>query len=589
MLTEDRKTQAPLDYFVQPATMTAPGAYAPLFDGLPRDVAALAAVAQGLLIHEQIAPAYGVMLADERRATVHVRPVAQILERLVTEDDRPLTTARPPARRLAVNCRHFTVLTVAMLRAQGVPARARCGFGDYFGSGACEDHWVCEYWHAETGRWRLADAQIDGVQRAMFPVEFDPLDVPRDRFVVAGDAWARCRAGNADPAKYGLSALNQGGLWWIAGNLLRDVAALNNMEMLPWDVWGAMPAPGASIDDERLALFDRLAGLTHTPDAAFAELRATYADDDRLRVPATVFNAILQRPEAVSTSAGALSGLDAPTGSVTGCRSTQGASMDTVRSTDGTSIAFERMGQGPPLILVGGALSDRSAAAPLAAALAPRFTVFTYDRRGRGESGDTAPYAVAREVEDLAALIGAAGGPAFVFGHSSGAALALEAAARGLPIAKLALYEPPFIVDDSRPPVPPGYAARLAELLAAGRRGEAVACFMTEAVGVPAEAVAQMRQAPMWPALELLAHTLPYDGAVMGDNMSGHPLPAAWTSAVAVPTLVLAGGASPPWIRNAAQAVADILPHAQIRTLEGQTHATVPEVVAPVVADFFVG
>src|SRR2546421_7197857 len=183
--------------------------------------------------------------------------------------------------------------------------------------------------------------------------------------------------------------------------------------------------------------------------------------------------------------------------------SKRGNTMRKVISKDGTPIAFDQSGQGPALILVASATATRLAEASLAAVLAPHFTVFAYDRRGRGESGDTVPYAVEREVEDIDALINEAGGSAFVFGHSSGAVLALEAA-RLLPtkITKLAVYEPPFIIDDSRPPVPRDYVAHLNELLAAGRRGGAVEYFMTDAMLVPAEMVAPMRNTPMWPPIE---------------------------------------------------------------------------------------
>ena len=289
-------------HYLRPAVMTAPGTYQPLLADLPRGMASLAGVAHGLLIHEFIAGSYGVTLTGERQASVHVRPVAGLLGRMMAEDSRPLTAAREPAGRLPGNCRHFTVLAVAMLRAQGTPARARCGFGGYFGSGAFEDHWVCEYWDDAAQRWKLADAQIDDVQLKLFDVDFDLMDVPRDRFLVAGDAWRLCRDGDADPARFGLSPLNEAGYWWIAGNLLRDVAALNNMEMLPWDVWGAMPAPDETISDEQYALFDRLAGLTRDPDAAIAGLTAAYAGDARLHVPATVYNAVLNRPEPVPAS-----------------------------------------------------------------------------------------------------------------------------------------------------------------------------------------------------------------------------------------------------------------------------------------------
>jgi hypothetical protein len=286
-------------YYLEPGVMTAPGSYQALFADLPHGPAALAEVAHGLLIHEHIAGAYAVTLTEERRASVHVRPVAGLLGRMTAEDSRPLTVAREPVNRLPGNCRHYTVLAAAMLRAQGTPARARCGFGGYFGTGAFEDHWVCEYWNEAAQRWMLADFQIDDVQLALFDVDFDLMDVPRDKFLVAGDAWRLCRNGDADPAKFGLSLMNEAGYWWIAGNLVRDVAALNNMEMLPWDVWGAMPAPDDTVDDERLALFDHLAELTRDPNAAFADLTAAYTQDSRLHVPPTVYNAVLNRTEPV--------------------------------------------------------------------------------------------------------------------------------------------------------------------------------------------------------------------------------------------------------------------------------------------------
>lgn len=259
--------------------------------------------------------------------------------------------------------------------------------------------------------------------------------------------------------------------------------------------------------------------------------------------------------------------------------------MRKVTSKDGTPIAFDRSGEGAAIILVGGAFQHRlidPRTAQLAALLAPHFTVFHYDRRGRGDSGDTAPYAVEREVEDLEALIKEAGGSAFVYGMSSGAALALEAAARGLAITKLALYEPPFMVDDSRPR-PPNLATQYTELTSSGRHGDAVELFMTKAVGMPVEAVAQMRNTPMWPALEAVAHTLAYDATIMGDGS----LPTERAASVTVPTLVMDGGASPAWMRTAVQALTDALPNAQRRSLEGQTHDVAPEALAPVLEEFF--
>jgi pimeloyl-ACP methyl ester carboxylesterase len=263
--------------------------------------------------------------------------------------------------------------------------------------------------------------------------------------------------------------------------------------------------------------------------------------------------------------------------------------MRKVISKDGTAIAFDQSGRGPVVILVGGALGDRSASDPLAALLAQHFTVLNYDRRGRGDSSDTPPYGLEREIEDLGALIKEGGESAFVLGGSSGAVLALEAAAHGLAITKLALYEPPFIVDESRPPLPRDYVTQLNEMVASGQRGDAVAFFMTRAVGMPAEAIAPMRRAPFWPSLEAAAHTLAYDGTIMGDTMSGHPLPRGKWASVTVPTLVMDGGASPAWMRNAVQALVDALPCARRCTLEGQTHVVAPEVLAPVLIEFFNG
>ncbi len=259
--------------------------------------------------------------------------------------------------------------------------------------------------------------------------------------------------------------------------------------------------------------------------------------------------------------------------------------MQKVTSKDGTPIAFDRSGEGPAVILVGGAFQHRAIdpqMAQLASLLAPHFTVFHYDRRGRGDSGDTAPYRVEREIEDLDALIIEAGGSAFAFGMSSGGVLGLEAAARGLAIKKLALYEPPFNLDDNARSASAHYTQQLTALLAEGRRGDAVALAMTT-WGAPAEAVAGMRQAPIWSLFESVAPTLAYDNAVMGDGS----VPAERMASVTVPTLVIDGGASPAFLHNAAQASADALPNAKRRTLAGQTHDVAPEVLAPVLVEFF--
>jgi len=269
--------------------------------------------------------------------------------------------------------------------------------------------------------------------------------------------------------------------------------------------------------------------------------------------------------------------------------------MRTVISKDGTRIAFDQSGKGPAIILVDGATATRLAEASLAAALAPHFTVFAYDRRGRGGSGDAKPYAVEREVEDIEALINEAGGSAFVFGHSSGAVLSLDAA-RALPtkITKLALYEPPFIVDASRPPMPEDFAQRLTELIAEERPGDAVEYWQMQ-LGVPAEAIAHMRQSPMWPGLEAVAPTLPYDATIMGDTQRGDSAPLKkWTS-VTVSTLVMDGSVmmgseeAHTFMRHGADALATALPNAQRVTLEGQDHGPSDETLVPALRVFFLG
>jgi pimeloyl-ACP methyl ester carboxylesterase len=262
--------------------------------------------------------------------------------------------------------------------------------------------------------------------------------------------------------------------------------------------------------------------------------------------------------------------------------------MNKVVSKDGTPIGFDRSGKGPAVILVDGALCYRASGpmGPLAALLAENFTVFTYDRRGRGDSGNTAPYAVEREIEDIDALINEAGGSAYVYGISSGAALALEAANHGLAIKKLALYEAPFIVDDSHPPIATDFVAQLNALVSADRRGDAVRLFM-KLVGVPGIFISIMRFMPAWKKLTGIAHTLPYDITIVQDYERGKPLPDKRWAAVTVPTLVVDGGKSPKWMRNGMRALAGVLPNAKLRTLEGQTHMVKPKALAPVLMEFF--
>ena len=260
--------------------------------------------------------------------------------------------------------------------------------------------------------------------------------------------------------------------------------------------------------------------------------------------------------------------------------------VHTVKSKDGTLIAYDTLGRGPAVVFVGGAFSYRKFPHNLALAqlLADRFTVFWYDRRGRGDSGDTAPYRVERELEDLDALLQAAGGSAHVYGMSSGAALAALAAARGAHITKLALYEPPYMVGDVGHRPPPDHDAQLKALLARGRRGAAVSFFLTEVMGAPWFLPLVMRVTPFWPRLKAVAHTLPYDTAVLGGDFA---FPASTIASIRVPTLIAAGEKSPTVLREAARAVARTLPGVRHRELAGQSHNVSMEALAPVLREFF--
>jgi pimeloyl-ACP methyl ester carboxylesterase len=266
--------------------------------------------------------------------------------------------------------------------------------------------------------------------------------------------------------------------------------------------------------------------------------------------------------------------------------------VKTVRSKDGTAIAYERRGEGPPLIVVGGAFSYRGwkGFVQLADLLAPRFSVINYDRRGRGDSGNGRPYAVEREIEDLDALVQAAGGTAHVFGMSSGGVLALRAAAAGVPVARAVVYQPPFVVDSSGHVPPPEFGQRLGELVESGRRSKAAGYFMREGMGAPGPFVGLLRLArPIWSNLKAVALTLPYDYAVMGETVRGAPLAAEPWSSVEASVMVVDGGKSPAALRKAADELAGVLPNARRRTLEGQSHNVSMKVLAPVVGEHLRG
>jgi hypothetical protein len=270
-----------LNYFTQQGPMSEPGAHASLFDELPTSIPDLVKLVQGVTIHVFWTERYGFKVPSERMDELQLRSMERRLARTLELDPRPLTAPRPIEKKLLGNCRDHSLLLVAMLRHQGVPARARCGFGAYFLPNHFEDHWVVEYWNQEQGRWVLVDAQLDELQRDVLKIPFDTLDVPRDQFIVGGKAWEMCRSGEHDPDTFGIFDMH--GLGFVRGNLIRDVASLNKMELLPWDCWGVILAESLDNPDD-LAVLDEVAALSAGDVPEFEKLRSRYENDGRLRV-----------------------------------------------------------------------------------------------------------------------------------------------------------------------------------------------------------------------------------------------------------------------------------------------------------------
>ena len=274
-----------LEYYARQGVMTDPGPFAHLLDDLPHDIPSLCRVVQGLLMHPFETRLYEVELTSVQRKEVNIRPVAQMLKLMHTLDNRPFTVARPPDERVVGNCRDHAVLFCAMLRHQGVPARVRVGFAAYFGPQMNYDHWVTEYWNAGQRRWVLVDSQIDESQRQAHQVTFDTGDLGPEQFYIAGRAWQLCRAGQAKSGKFGHNSKVRG--WpYLRTSLVQDLAALNKIEVLPWDNWWELTTKGdEAVTPEEKTLLDHLAGLTTADNTRFAELLAAFQDDPRFFLP----------------------------------------------------------------------------------------------------------------------------------------------------------------------------------------------------------------------------------------------------------------------------------------------------------------
>ena len=277
-----------LTYFSQFSKMTEPGLYADLYDNLPSDIPSLVKIVQGLLVHVFWGERYGLNLSDERKAEVQFRSMERRLARTLELDPNPLAAARPNERKIVGNCRDFSLTLASMLQSRGIPARPRCGFGAYFMPDHYEDHWVCEYWNASEQRWVLVDAQLDELQQNVLGINFNTLDVPRDQFIVGGAAWKMCRGGQADPGLFGIFDMN--GIDFVKGDFIRDLAALNKMELLPWDCWGLILAEYASLPPDDLSLLDRLADLTQADVPDMDLVRQLYESDPRLRVGESILS-----------------------------------------------------------------------------------------------------------------------------------------------------------------------------------------------------------------------------------------------------------------------------------------------------------
>jgi len=272
-------------YFSDYGEITDPGEFRGLFEAVPSDISELCEIVQGLMLHVFWAERYGEKLSEERKAEPGLRHVEKMLGRLLEIIDSPLTEPRVLPDRLVGNCRNFSVLLTSMLQARGTPARARCGFGRYFLPNWHEDHWVCEYWNEEQKRWILVDAQLDVFQRNELGIAFDPVDVPRDQFIVGGKAWHNCRSGKADPDNFGIFDMR--GLWFIRGDFVRDIAALNKVELLPWDSWGLADSQDQDLSQAEMNLLDEIA-LKTFDEVDYPYIREVYEARDGLTVPSII-------------------------------------------------------------------------------------------------------------------------------------------------------------------------------------------------------------------------------------------------------------------------------------------------------------
>ena len=270
-------------YYSTQSCISDPGKYSSLLDDLPSDIAELVNIIQGLVLYLHWTEKYGVVPSNTQKEEANLRFVTKQLDLINNSDKRALIVTRPVEGRILGTCRDYSVFLCSLLRHQGIPARARCGFGTYFTPGQYEDHWITEYWKTAENRWVMVDAQLDLLQLETLGIKFDPLDIPPGQFITGGKAWQMCRAGQSDPNKFGI--FNMHGLWFIRGNLVRDVASLNKIELLPWDCWALSTGDDGDLTEEDFLLLDRAAQLSLPENFSFPELRSIYQTNKGFTVP----------------------------------------------------------------------------------------------------------------------------------------------------------------------------------------------------------------------------------------------------------------------------------------------------------------
>lgn len=280
-------SQNPLEYYKSQGKITDPKEYSYLLDNLPTDIAELCTIVHGVITHRNSTKMYGLELTEQRKQEGETRYVSKILQKILAYDARLLTEPRFPERRFAGTCRDFAIMLCAILRHQGVPARLRCGFAAYFTKGIYDDHWVCEYWNEKESRWVLVDAEIDDVYEKQYHFTVDIYDLPRDQFLVGGQAWKACKEGQLDPDLCGVLSIGIKGKWFVLNDVIRDLAALNKVEVLPWDEWGIADKKFETLTEDELRLIDNIAATTSPEAENFSALQELF-QDERVTVPKTI-------------------------------------------------------------------------------------------------------------------------------------------------------------------------------------------------------------------------------------------------------------------------------------------------------------